>query len=415
MFLSTWQRWDALWYQKIALEGYGPENTTTNFYPLYPLLSRLVLYLVGGHIVWAELIVSSTCFVLAMRLLYEIAARKTTSLGTDSALAATSSGSQRERGAGPTRRRAHFTAISAPTLTVLLVALFPTGFFLLAPFTESLFLTLTLATFWLAGRQRWWLAGASGFLSALARANGAALVFPLVWEYLRRQRIETQNAGVPPTAARFAVRLPKGWLRPGWALLAAVLPLAGAVAWSAYTRLIVGVTERSTIPERALKLLGAYLFPGEAGAAPLERGLGTTYRIVPPWEAIAASVAHMVEGVEYLAGTRLGEEPRSLLGVEVLDLVSLLGFCALAVLVARRLPFMYSLYLWPNLAVLLTRTMVFSPLLSTGRYVLVLFPCFVVLAVLLAPRPRIAVPWLAASAVSQLVLLHYFVQWRFVA
>jgi len=40
--LSTWQRWDALWYQQIAEHGYHAGDGTSAFYPLYPLLVRIV-------------------------------------------------------------------------------------------------------------------------------------------------------------------------------------------------------------------------------------------------------------------------------------------------------------------------------------------------------------------------------------
>ncbi|MBI2318787.1 MAG: hypothetical protein HYU75_17805, partial [Betaproteobacteria bacterium] len=73
LFLSVWQRWDALWYQRIAEEGYQATNGTLNFYPLFPLLSRVLSLPLGGHVVWAELILTSVCFVVAMRLLYDLA------------------------------------------------------------------------------------------------------------------------------------------------------------------------------------------------------------------------------------------------------------------------------------------------------------------------------------------------------
>jgi hypothetical protein len=107
--------------------------------------------------------------------------------------------------------------------------------------------------------------------------------------------------------------------------------------------------------------------------------------------------------------------PEELFGVEIFNLVALLGFCVLAVLVWRWLPLEYSLFVWPNLAVLLARDMALQPLLSTGRYVLVIFPCFMVLGILLARHRRAALAWLAASAVLYLVLFQFFVRWKFVA
>src|SRR5438445_9299424 len=66
LLLSTWQRWDALWYQQIAEHGYHAGDGTTAFYPLYPFLARAVSLLLGGQVVPAELLVSSAAFAVAM-------------------------------------------------------------------------------------------------------------------------------------------------------------------------------------------------------------------------------------------------------------------------------------------------------------------------------------------------------------
>src|SRR5687767_8468695 len=91
------------------------------------------------------------------------------------------SGHRREEIEDPARRERF------ARLTVLLVALFPTGFFLLAPYPEALFLALTVASLYLARQGRWWLAGLAGLLAALTRFQGAFLALPLAYEYLRQR------------------------------------------------------------------------------------------------------------------------------------------------------------------------------------------------------------------------------------
>ena len=71
--------------------------------------------------------------------------------------------------------------------TVTLLLLFPTSFFFSACYTESLFLMLTVAAFLAARRGRWWLAGAAGGLAAATRLPGVALVLPLAWEYMQQK------------------------------------------------------------------------------------------------------------------------------------------------------------------------------------------------------------------------------------
>src|SRR5207245_4563456 len=122
-----WQRWDTLWYQHIAEHGYSATDGSLEFFPLFPLLSKLVSPAVAGQTVLAMLIVSTIAFAGAMFLLHR--------------LAAVDAGAR-----------------TAPW-TVLAVALFPTGFFLLAPYTESLFLAFSAGTFVALRADRPWLAG----------------------------------------------------------------------------------------------------------------------------------------------------------------------------------------------------------------------------------------------------------------
>ena len=55
------------------------------------------------------------------------------------------------------------------------------------------------------------------------------------------------------------------------------------------------------------------------------------------------------------------------------------------------------------------------PLMGFSRYVLVAFPLFITLAVLLEGRPRARAVYLFVSAAASLVFCAFFVSWRFVA
>jgi hypothetical protein len=325
-FLSTWQRFDALWYQQIAEHGYQAGNATVAFNPLYPLLSRIVSLPLGGQVVLAELVVSSAAFLVSMMLLYRIARLES----------------------GPIASR----------LAVLLTALFPTGFFLLAPYTESLYLALTLAAFWLARRGRPRAAGSAGFGAALTHGVfGVFLVLPLAFESFgqRDEQGKRRWAGLP----------------------AATLPALGFIGLNAYQRLVVG--------EQHTGLAAQWLWG---------------YKVVPPWQALAASWAYIARW----------SDP-----IEALNLVCLLGFGLLALVLITRRQIGYALYVVPYLALLLTREMSFSPLMSVSRLTLVLFPCFILIATWLARRPWLAARWLVASLLLQVMLLAYYVHFRFVA
>ena len=113
-------RWDSVSYLQIAHAGYQ-NPLSTAFYPLYPLLIRI-----GSVIPVAPLIIggllASAAAVAALALLHGVAL-----LDLD------------ER---------------AATLTVLLIACFPTSLFLSATYTESLFLLLTVGAVYTARTER---------------------------------------------------------------------------------------------------------------------------------------------------------------------------------------------------------------------------------------------------------------------
>jgi len=77
----------------------------------------------------------------------------------------------------------------------LFLALFPTSFFFSAVYTESLFLALSLAAFLCARRGQWLAACLLAGLTALTRNPGILLLPALGWEYLsqRRERGERWN------------------------------------------------------------------------------------------------------------------------------------------------------------------------------------------------------------------------------
>ncbi|MSQ23297.1 MAG: hypothetical protein EXR58_01910 [Chloroflexi bacterium] len=391
--LSMWQRWDALWYEKIAEQGYQATGGSTNFSPLFPLLARFVM-LSGLHFVVGGLLVSSVAFVVALRVVYDLALHDTRKADrTEPPPGRSRSGFQTRvlgRAALATRRA---------RLTVLALALFPSGFFLVAPFTESLLLLLAALSLWLARRGCHWQAGLAGFLAALTHANGISLVFPLAYEALR-------GSGLAP-----------GWSERGrnwlgrWRVAFALLPIAGAVVWSVY--LSIGVGGQAGLLASALRLAEARLL--ELARADVTGARAQVWQFSPPWELINASAQYVIHGLPPWGVVRMGTLPDALSGVELLNLVCLLAFCGLGILALRWLPLSYGLFLWPNLLVLMTRQLPYSPLESTNRLVLPLFPCFMVMAMLLAGHPRTAFLGLAASWLLQLILFKQFVHWWFIA
>lgn len=253
--------------------------------------------------------------------------------------------------------------------TVLLLSIFPAAFFLFAPFTEALFLATAAWSLVFARDRRWLLAAACATLAGLTRAQGVLLVVPIAWLAIVAAR------GAWP-GQRHGERLAS---RPTWAAvgLSAVASVAPLVAFIGHGLVAVGLTGET--PVDAQSLWG-----------------GTDFH--PPWAVVAASLQWSLERGDPL---------------QALNLATLVGAAGLLVVGARRIPLVYSLYAWPPLLLVATRLQP-TPLTSTTRYVLVLFPVFVVAALLLEHRlPRLA--WVAASVLGLCVLSVIFLSGGFVA
>jgi Gpi18-like mannosyltransferase len=73
---------------------------------------------------------------------------------------------------------------------VLYLALFPTAFYLASGYNESLFIFLVVLNFYQLRHGHWWWAGLFGFLASLTRSPGILLVIPFYYEYLRQGQFQ---------------------------------------------------------------------------------------------------------------------------------------------------------------------------------------------------------------------------------
>ena len=158
---TAWERFDALWFLRIADGGYRLGDGSAAFFPLYPLATRGLSFVLGGHPLAAATLVSNAAFAGGLIVTY---------LLTSSELS--------ER---------------AARTTILLICLFPTAHFFLMPYSESLFFLLSVTAFWGARRGRWVVAGAAGALAALTRGIGFVLAPALLIEAIQ-QRNEGRGA-----------------------------------------------------------------------------------------------------------------------------------------------------------------------------------------------------------------------------
>jgi len=328
---GVWERWDACWYMKIATYGYEPGEQSVAFFPLFPAAARLVGTITVLPYPVAGMIVAGVSYVAAVTGLLRLVG---------------------DSHGHPIARR-----------TAILLSIFPSAFFLLAPFTESLFLSGAAWSLVFARQRRWALAVVCATLAGLTRAQGVLLAVPIAWE-----------AFIAVREARRADGTRSGWSRVGLSGLAVLAPIAAFVGFGLVARSITGET-----PYDAQSLWG-----------------GTEFH--PPWAVVAASIGWIVEHGD---------------ARQALNLVALIGAALLLVMGARRMPVTYSLYAWPPLLLIATRIQP-TPLTSTTRYVLVLFPIFVV-AALLTEHPWARAAWIVLSLIGLGWLSVMFVQGEFVA
>jgi hypothetical protein len=142
--LGVWERFDAYWYLSIARFGYGSNPQDYNEPPFYPVLIRLA----GGSMA-AALLISNVALVGALVLIY----RMTRDIF----------------GEQPAAR------------SVAYVLLFPTAFYLVGGYAESLFLLVALLSLRAMQTRRWLMAGFWTFVAILTRVHGIALVVPLLY------------------------------------------------------------------------------------------------------------------------------------------------------------------------------------------------------------------------------------------
>jgi hypothetical protein len=366
---SPLAHWDAVWFINIAGSGYpDADSPRTAFFPLYPLLSRGVGELGGGSrgaILIGAYAVSLAALLGALYLLYRLTELE---LGSD---------------------------VAGPTL--LLLCVFPASLFFGAPYSESVFLLASVGAFFAARTGHWAWAGAAASAASGTRSAGILLLLPLVLLYLYGPRADRPPDSWPAGSGwrnglrpRYAVRPDAAWL--------ALAPL-GLVAYAGY----LGVAHGD-----ALAFASAQEAWSREFAGPLS---GVWQGAVAAFDGARQVLSGSRETVyfEQAAG-----DPFRIAAINLMLFASLC-FAAVATLgVLRRLPFAYGAYVVAALMLPLSYPVEPQPLMSLPRFLVVLFPLFMWLA--LACRERGLVERVAAaSAVGLGVFVTQFVSWYFVA
>jgi hypothetical protein len=350
---APFARWDSVWYLAIGDGGYG-DGSRAAFFPLYPLLLKVTGAGLGSALVGGVL-VSTASLGAALVFLHRL-------VGLD-----------------------HDRAVARNA--VLVTALFPMAFFFSAVYSESLFLLLSVGAVYAARLDRWAWAGALGALAATTRSAGVLVVVPLAIIYL--------GAG----GAGGGVRSRWRWRLDRDALWLALVPL-GLVAYCVFLALD---------GQDALAPFHAQEQWFRAFAGPF----------VGAWDGIVAAVQgsrQLLSGArEPVYFTAAGGDPFVVARHNIELAVWLVLAVPAVVGVLRRLPVAYGAYVVAALALPLSYPVGPQPLMSFPRFIAVLFPLAIWLAVWMTGRVWRERLVLAAFATGLAVYTALFATWHWVA
>ncbi|MBW3562057.1 MAG: hypothetical protein KY437_06125 [Actinobacteria bacterium] len=328
------ERFDALWYLAIAEQGY-PTLTATGdvpgaaaFFPGFPLLVGMLGRLLLGRFYLAGSLVALGATIVALAGIHRLVSEET----GDERLA---------------------------SRAVVVTAVFPSAFFLVAPYTESLFLALSVWALVWAHRRGWLWAALLAAGAGLTRNVGVLMVVPLLLEAWRQHR-----EGDTP----------------------------GLRAWAAALGAPVG---------GSLYLVFSWLWFGT------------------PWGPIEAQVTWEREWTFPTAAmadaVRFGTDTPGLYpsGYHTLDLLVFVPVIAAVAWLLWRTPLPYGTYAAAHVLVWLVYPFPGRPLMSTYRFAIAIAPIAWAFAAW-TRRRGVATTWYATSGAVLGVMLMLFTNWYYV-
>lgn len=159
-YLTSWAQWDGGHYFDIAKTGYL-KDTDFAFFPLFPMLIKLLANFFSGNIILSGLIISNVAFLIFLLIFFNYVAKISTK---KSALA---------------------------TITSFLV--FPTTFYAVAFYSESLFLLFAASAFLFLKFGKHLHAAIFVAFASITRLVGLFLVISLIYNYAASIKFKIRN------------------------------------------------------------------------------------------------------------------------------------------------------------------------------------------------------------------------------
>lgn len=330
--LAPWYRWDTTHYLEIAEFGYDYENINTVWPPLYPFLIKMVTFVVKSPLIAALTIsglFSIVAFILLFFLVQDLFDKKT----------------------------------AKDTLFFLVI--YPASFYLIAGYSESIFLTFSLAVIILSRRKQWLLAGLFSALATLTRVQGILLVVPIFIELISDYKKQKKK---------------KELIINSLSLL--------------YAPFIYG-------------LYSLYVFYGIRADWPwntLANYWGQQFSF--PWMGFIGTTEILLGKINVIDIT-----PDI---VKTANLIFSLASIYFLIKIAKKIPFSLTLYSGLMMILILGKIDNNTSMVSTTRYLVVVFPIFISQAMFVSNKlSRLLV--FAISIALQIIFIIYFYWWFFVA
>lgn len=157
-------KWDSNWYTSIADNGYIFElgkKSGIVFLPLYPIIIRFVHFLARIPSDWVGQFISIVFAFLSVHWFYKL-------LKLDYLL-------------------------QESKKIIIFWLLFPSSFFFISVYPTSLFIFLSILSYYFARKENWKLAGIFSALGALARPYGIFLMFAMLYEYIESKKYNNKK------------------------------------------------------------------------------------------------------------------------------------------------------------------------------------------------------------------------------
>lgn len=179
---SRFATWDIAHYLQLSQEGYKAGSASCAFYPLWPLVIRAATALTGGWPVLTSLVLTNVLSLIGLWLLYQLVER-------------------------------HFGASVSLDSLILMLA-FPGALFFSFPYSESLYLVILMLLFWSLELKRWFWTSLAAFLLPLTRPVGIFIVLPLTWFLYEQWRNVSPDSEPVTGGGTFGERTAQGGSRP---------------------------------------------------------------------------------------------------------------------------------------------------------------------------------------------------------